>query len=133
MHHSDRTTSILAFNHILALSLSSHTKRKSGELLHILDRVTAINRAGDLIYFTMITVYLDVAVAVGVFVLRFELTLGMVVGVVMVGYIWASVVLTRYRTKIRRQMNDQDVVSTCICYFLLCMHAPCIVLLSTWS
>lgn len=111
MQYSDRSMSMLSFNHILALSLSWHTKRKTGELLRILDRGSAVNRVGELIGFTVLPALVDVVVALVVFVVMFEVSLGVVVGFVMVGYIWASVVLTRYRTRIRRQMNDRDVVT----------------------
>ncbi|KAG2153648.1 uncharacterized protein EDB93DRAFT_1248550 [Suillus bovinus] len=109
MQYSDRSMSMLSFNHVLALSLSWHTKRKTGELLRILDRGSAINRVGELIGFTVVPALVDICVALVVFVIRFEPALGVVVGVVMGSYIWASVVLTRYRTRIRRQMNERDV------------------------
>jgi ATP-binding cassette subfamily B (MDR/TAP) protein 6 len=66
---------------------------------------------GELIGFTVLPALVDVIVALVVFVFMFEVALGVVVGFVLVGYVWASVVLTRYRTRIRRQMNDRDVVS----------------------
>jgi ATP-binding cassette subfamily B (MDR/TAP) protein 6 len=122
MQYSDRSMSMLSFNHILALSLSWHTKRKTGELLRILDRGSAVNRVGELIGFTVLPALVDVMVALVVFVVRFEVALGVVVGAVMVGYIWASVVLTRYRTRIRRQMNDRDVVSRLLVLSLLISH-----------
>ncbi|KAG1727621.1 ABC transporter type 1, transmembrane domain-containing protein [Suillus lakei] len=111
MQYSDRSMTMLSFNHVLALSLSWHTKRKTGELLRILDRGSAVNRVGELIGFTVIPALVDVCVALVVFVVRFEPALGAVVGVVMGSYIWASIVLTRYRTRIRRQMNERDVVT----------------------
>ncbi|KAG1878177.1 mitochondrial half-size ABC transporter [Suillus subluteus] len=111
MQYSDRSMSMLSFNHVLALSLSWHTKRKTGELLRILDRGSAINRVGELIGFTVIPALVDICVALVVFVFRFEPALGAVVAVVMGSYIWASVVLTRYRTRIRRRMNERDVVT----------------------
>ncbi|KAJ8581560.1 P-loop containing nucleoside triphosphate hydrolase protein [Rhizopogon salebrosus TDB-379] len=100
----------LTFNHILALSLNWHTQRKTGDLLHMLDRGTPVNRFGELIGFTVLPPLLDVAVAVVVFIIRFELALGVVVGVVMNGYIWISVVLTKYRTRIRKRMDDRDAI-----------------------
>ncbi|KAG1904356.1 uncharacterized protein F5891DRAFT_41974 [Suillus fuscotomentosus] len=109
MQYSDRSMSMLSFNHVLALSLSWHTKRKTGELLRILDRGSAINRVGELIGFTVVPALVDICVALVVFVVKFEPALGAVVGVVMGSYIWASVVLTRYRTRIRRLMNERDV------------------------
>ncbi|KAG2113884.1 uncharacterized protein F5147DRAFT_680298 [Suillus discolor] len=109
MQYSDRSMSMLSFNHVLALSLSWHTKRKTGELLRILDRGSAINRVGELIGFTVVPALVDICVALVVFIVKFEPALGAVVGVVMASYIWASVVLTRYRTRIRRLMNERDV------------------------
>lgn len=119
MQYLDRTMSMRIFNHIMALSLSWRTKRKTGELLYMLDRGTAINRVSELIYFTVLPVFLNVAVAVVVFMIRFELLLGVVVGVAMAGYVWAGVVLTRYRTRVKKQMDDQDMVSTLTLYFLV--------------
>ncbi|KAG2109779.1 hypothetical protein BD769DRAFT_1301279, partial [Suillus cothurnatus] len=84
---------------------------KTGELLRILDRGSVINRIGELIGFTVVSALADICVALVVFVFRFEPALGALVGVMMGGYIWASVVLTRYRTRIRRRMNKRDVVT----------------------
>ncbi|KAG0704214.1 hypothetical protein DFH29DRAFT_1038543 [Suillus ampliporus] len=95
----------------IPLSLSWHSKRKTGELLQILDRRSAVNRIGELVGFTVLPALVDVMVALVVFMVRFEPALGLVVGAVMASYIWASVVLTRYRTRIWRQMNERDVVT----------------------
>ncbi|KAG1724244.1 P-loop containing nucleoside triphosphate hydrolase protein [Suillus lakei] len=100
--------SMLSFNHVLALLLSWHTKRKTGSLFYC---GSAVNRVGEFIGFTVILVLVDVVVALVVFVVVFEPALGILVGVDMGSYIWASVVLTRYRTRIRRQMNERDVVT----------------------
>lgn len=43
MQYSDREMSMMTFNHLLDLSLAFHTKRKTGEILRILDRGSAIN------------------------------------------------------------------------------------------
>ncbi|KAG2030012.1 hypothetical protein BDR03DRAFT_987372 [Suillus americanus] len=95
MQYSDRNMSMLSFNH--------HTKRKTGELLRILDRGSAINRVGEFIGFTVIPALMD-----------------RLVGVVMGSYIWASIVLARYRTRIQRRMSGQDVV-TCGIYYMDCL------------
>ncbi|KAG1727623.1 P-loop containing nucleoside triphosphate hydrolase protein [Suillus lakei] len=107
---SDRSMSVLSFNHVLALSLSWHTKRKTGKLLY---RGSAVNRVGEFIGVTVIPALVDVVVALVVFVVVFEPALGILLGVVIMmgSYIWASVVLARYRTRIRRQMNERDVVT----------------------
>ena len=43
MQYSDREMSQLAFDHLLNLSFAFHTRRKTGEILRILDRGAAIN------------------------------------------------------------------------------------------
>ncbi|KAG2358302.1 ABC transporter type 1, transmembrane domain-containing protein [Suillus spraguei] len=111
MQYSDRSISMLLFNRVLALSLSCHTKPKAAELLRILDRGNAINRLGELIGFTVIPALLDIWIALLVFVVKFELALALVVVVVIGSYIWASVVLMKYRTWIRRRMDERGVIT----------------------
>jgi len=45
MQYSDREMSQLSFDHLLNLSFAFHLRRKTGEILRILDRGSAINRA----------------------------------------------------------------------------------------
>ncbi|KAG0704698.1 hypothetical protein DFH29DRAFT_910549 [Suillus ampliporus] len=80
MQYSDRSMTMLSFNHVLALSLSWHTKRKTGELLRILDRGSAVNRVGELIGFTVPPALVDVIVALVVFLVKFEPALSLVSG-----------------------------------------------------
>ncbi|KAJ7647506.1 hypothetical protein FB45DRAFT_1100989 [Roridomyces roridus] len=111
MQFSDREMSQLAFDHLLNLSFNFHTHRKTGEILRVLDRGAAINQTLGTILFTIIPTFLDIAVALVVFCFRFEWLLACVVFFVMVAYVAATVIITRWRTRIRRQMNDRDVVT----------------------
>jgi ATP-binding cassette subfamily B (MDR/TAP) protein 6 len=43
MQYSDREMSQLSFDHLLNLSFAFHMRRKTGEILRILDRGAAIN------------------------------------------------------------------------------------------
>jgi hypothetical protein len=43
MQYSDREMSQLSFNHLLNLSFAFHTRRKTGEILRVLDRGAVIN------------------------------------------------------------------------------------------
>ncbi|KAL0956110.1 hypothetical protein HGRIS_002278 [Hohenbuehelia grisea] len=111
MQYSDREMSILSFNHLLSLSFAFHTRRKTGEILRILDRGAAINHTLELILFNVIPTFIDILIALFVFCYFFEWTLGLVIFIVMLTYVTASVVLTGWRTKIRRQMNERDVIT----------------------
>ncbi|KAH9945694.1 hypothetical protein B0H21DRAFT_892116 [Amylocystis lapponica] len=111
MQYSDREMSQLSFDHLLNLSFAFHMRRKTGEILRILDRGAAVNRAFEIIMFSIVPTFFDIALALVFFCIFFEWTLALVVFVVMASYVVASVVLTRWRTRIRRQMNDRDVVT----------------------
>ncbi|KAJ7755708.1 mitochondrial half-size ABC transporter [Mycena maculata] len=119
MQYSDREMSQLAFDHLLNLSFSFHTHRKTGEILRILDRGAAINHTLEHILFTIAPTFIDIAIALVVFSFKFEFALALVVFLVMFAYVVATVVITRWRTKIRRQMNERDVVTRGI-------HADCL-------
>ncbi|KAF8308376.1 hypothetical protein DL93DRAFT_2171132 [Clavulina sp. PMI_390] len=111
MQYSDRKMSQMAFDHLLNLSLAFHTRRKTGEVLRILDRGQAINHIFELILFNVIPAITDIIVALVVFTFWFSWTLSAVVFLVMFTYIVSSVALTSWRTKIRRQMNEKDIIT----------------------
>ncbi|KAJ7675100.1 ABC transporter type 1, transmembrane domain-containing protein [Mycena rosella] len=119
MQYSDREMSQLAFDHLLQLSFSFHTHRKTGEILRVLDRGAAINHTFEHILFTIAPTFIDIAIALVVFCIKFEWTLALVVFIVMFAYVAASIIITRWRTKIRRQMNERDIVTRGI-------HADCL-------
>ncbi|KAJ3574661.1 hypothetical protein NP233_g1629 [Leucocoprinus birnbaumii] len=111
MQYSDREMSQLSFDHILNLSFAWHTRRKTGEVLRVLDRGAAINHTFELILFNIIPTFVDIIIALVFFCIIFDWQLAVVLFVVMFAYVTASVVLTRYRTRVRRRMNERDVVT----------------------
>lgn len=76
----------MSFNHLLYLSFAFHMKRKTGEILRILDRGSAINRVFELLLFNILPTIIDISIALGVFVWKFGWELALVVGFVMFGY-----------------------------------------------
>ncbi|KAJ6495556.1 mitochondrial half-size ABC transporter [Mycena vitilis] len=119
MQYSDREMSSLAFDHLLQLSFSFHTHRNTGAILRVLDRGAAINHTFEHLLFTIAPTFIDIAIALVVFCIKFEWALALVVFVVMFAYVAASIIITRWRTKIRREMNERDVVTRGI-------HADCL-------
>ncbi|TRM69749.1 P-loop containing nucleoside triphosphate hydrolase protein [Schizophyllum amplum] len=109
MQYSDREMSQLAFDHLLNLSFAFHTRRKTGEVLRVLDRGAAINRTLELVLFNFVPIFLDIVIALIVFAMKFEWTLTVVIFFVMFAYGYASIVMTQWRTKLRRRMNDRDI------------------------
>ncbi|KAI0058695.1 hypothetical protein BV25DRAFT_1901938 [Artomyces pyxidatus] len=113
MQYSDRVPEMsqLSFDHLLNLSFAWHTRRKTGEVLRILDRGAAINHTLELLLFNVIPTFVDILVALVVFTYWLDWTLAVVIFFVMFAYVAASVVLTKWRTKLRRRMNDRDVIT----------------------
>lgn len=90
----------MAFNHLLSLSLSFHLRRKTGEILRILDRGAAINRIFELLLFNILPVFIDIFVAIGVFIWKFDWVLGFLVAFVMAAYSKIIVHLNSIRTNV---------------------------------
>ncbi|KAJ7251778.1 hypothetical protein B0H12DRAFT_1118861 [Mycena haematopus] len=111
MQYSDREMSALAFDHLLQLSFNFHTHRNTGAVLRVLDRGAAINHTLEHLLFTIAPTFIDIAVALVVFTIKFEWVLALVVFFVMFAYVTASIIITRWRTKLRRQMNDRDILT----------------------
>ena len=86
MQYSDREMSLLSFNHLLNLSFSFHTHRKTGEVLRILDRGAAINHTFELLLFNIIPTFVDIFVALVTFIVYFEWTLSVVIFFVFSAY-----------------------------------------------
>lgn len=100
----------LSFNHLLHLSFSWHTKRKTGEVLRILDRGAAINNTfrvrtsyypshgsgtylpWQFLLFDVIPTFIDIIVALVVFMIKLDWTLSLVIFVVLSAYsaFWIS-------------------------------------------
>ena len=76
----------LSFHHLLNLSFAWHTRRKTGEILRILDRGAAINQTLEIILFNIIPTLFDIAIALVLFCYYFDWVLAMVIFFVMVAY-----------------------------------------------
>ena len=76
----------LSFNHLLNLSFAFHTRRKTGEILRILDRGAAINQTLEIIMFNIVPTFFDIGIALIFFCIYFEWTLALVIFFVMTAY-----------------------------------------------
>ncbi|SPO36573.1 related to ATM1 - Mitochondrial inner membrane ABC transporter involved in the maturation of cytosolic iron-sulfur (Fe/S) cluster-containing proteins [Pseudozyma flocculosa] len=112
--YSDRQMSLMAFNHLLNLSMAFHTRRKTGEILRILDRGAAVNNFFQYLLFSLLPVFIDIAVAMIYMTRVFSWGTGLALFVVMVVYTWVSVALTTWRTQLRRNMNNKDSICRAI-------------------
>lgn len=76
----------LVFDHLLNLSLAWHTRRKTGEVIRILDRGAAINHVFELIIFNVIPTLADIGIALYIFFWYFGPDLSFFIAVIMVSY-----------------------------------------------
>ena len=112
--YSDMNMSRLMFDRVLNLSMSYHTRRKTGELLRTLDRGSAINNFFEYLLFSLTPVFVDIFVAVAYMSTHFGVIVGVILLVVMTLYTWCSIRITTWRTQLRREMNSKDSICRAI-------------------
>ncbi|CAL8084250.1 unnamed protein product [Calicophoron daubneyi] len=106
---STRELSVMLFSHVQSLSLSWHLSRKTGEMLRVMDRGTAsISNILSYMAFNIMPTVLDIMIGVVYFVAAFNIWYGLIVFVTMAVYLGATVAVTEWRTKFRRDMNRLD-------------------------
>ncbi|KAI9142821.1 P-loop containing nucleoside triphosphate hydrolase protein [Paraphysoderma sedebokerense] len=107
--YTTKQISVAMFKHLHSLSLRFHITRKTGEILRVLDRGTSsIVSLLQSILFNIVPVLVDISVAVAFFITMFDIYFGIIVAVTMLGYIAATVSITEWRTKFRREMIELD-------------------------
>ncbi|KWU42510.1 P-loop containing nucleoside triphosphate hydrolase protein, partial [Rhodotorula sp. JG-1b] len=108
LQYSEREMALMSFDILLNLSLSYHTRRRTGELLRILSRSEAINDFFELLLFSFVPILIDLPVAFLVLWVRYGITIVGVVTVVAVVYVTTSVTLAESRTKLYRALRDES-------------------------
>ena len=107
--YTTKEVSVKIFAHLHSLSLHYHLNRKTGEILRIIDRGTSsIVNLLNAIIFNVIPTLIDIAIASVFFVILFDMWFGFIVFTTMTAYIAFTVVITEWRIKFRRKMNEAD-------------------------
>ncbi|XP_061580553.1 ATP-binding cassette sub-family B member 6 isoform X4 [Cololabis saira] len=97
------------FSHLHGLSLRWHLERHTGDVLRSIDRGTSsINNLLSYILFSILPTICDIIIAIIYFVSYFSVWFGLVVFTCMVLYLTCTILITEWRTKYRREMNNQD-------------------------
>merc|ERR1719376_1627039 len=103
--YTTREIQVGVFAHLHRLSLRWHLSRKTGEVLRIMDRGTSsINGLLSYIVFNIV----PTLVAILVFTATFNFWFGLIVFITMLLYLSLTVMMTEWRTKYRRSMNEAD-------------------------
>uniref|UniRef100_A0A8C4E963 ATP-binding cassette, sub-family B (MDR/TAP), member 6b n=1 Tax=Dicentrarchus labrax TaxID=13489 RepID=A0A8C4E963_DICLA len=106
---TSRGIQVCLFSHLHALSLRWHLERRTGDVLRSVDRGTSsINNLLSYILFSILPTICDIIIAIIYFVSYFSVWFGFIVFACMVLYLTCTILITEWRTKYRREMNNQD-------------------------
>ncbi|CAK6973178.1 ATP-binding cassette sub-family B member 6 [Scomber scombrus] len=106
---TSRGVQVRLFSHLHGLSLRWHLERHTGDVLRSVDRGTSsINSLLSYILFSILPTICDIIIAIIYFVSYFSVWFGLIVLACMVLYLTCTILITEWRTKYRREMNNQD-------------------------
>ena len=104
-----RKVGLETFQHIHALSLRYHISRKTGGLSRVMER--GVKGVAFLLRFLLFSIgplalqLIMITVALAAF---YDARYVSVIAVAVIAYVWFTFVVTEWRVKIRKEMNDQD-------------------------
>ncbi len=107
--HAVRQLARRTFMHLHALSLRYHLQRRTGGLSRVIER--GIKGIETLVRFTILNALptiLEFALMAAVIAYQFSLSYLGVIVVMVIGYVWFTVIASQWRISIRREMNDSD-------------------------
>ncbi|KAM6955074.1 ATP-binding cassette sub-family B member 6 [Lycodopsis pacificus] len=106
---TSRGVQVCLFSHLHGLSLRWHLDRRTGDVLRSVDRGTSsINNLLSYILFSILPTVCDIIIAIIYFVSYFSVWFGLIVFTCMVLYLTCTILITEWRTKYRREMNNHD-------------------------
>ncbi len=104
-----RAMALQTFRHIHALSLRYHLTRKTGGLSRIMERgVKGVEFLLRFLLFNIVPLFIELALVAGLFFFLFDIWYLAAVVATIALYIRFTFVVTEWRVKIRKEMNDQD-------------------------
>lgn len=104
-----RNLALETFNHLHALSLRFHLERQTGGLSRVIERGTkGIQFVLQFMTFNIVPTLVEIALVGGVLWWMYGWTFAVITVTTIGGYILYTLAITEWRTKYRRQMNDED-------------------------
>ena len=104
-----RRIALEVFHHLHALSLRFHLERQTGGLTRDIERGTrGISTLLSFTVFSVLPTLLEIALVTGFLVIRFDVWFGVITVGALVVYVALTFVISEWRTKHRRQMNELD-------------------------
>jgi ATP-binding cassette subfamily B protein len=104
-----RTVALSAFNHLLSLSLRFHLERQTGGVSRDLERGSrAIHGLLNYMIYNIVPTLVEITLVITILLLKYDVWFAGIALTALVLYIGFTVSVTEWRTKFRRQMNEQD-------------------------
>ncbi|MCA8933586.1 MAG: ABC transporter ATP-binding protein/permease [Rhodospirillaceae bacterium] len=104
-----RGAGLNVFEHLHALSLSFHLNRQTGGLSRVIERGTkAIETLLSFALFNIVPTLLEIALVTAIMWALFDWRFALLTFVLLVSYVAFTMVVTEWRLKFRRRMNESD-------------------------
>ena len=104
-----RRVALQVFRHLHSLSLRFHLDRQTGGVSRDLERGTrAISSLLGYAVYSIFPTLVEISLVTGILLVKYEIWFTVITAVTLTGYIGYTVTVTEWRTKYRRQMNEQD-------------------------
>ncbi len=104
-----RRIALEVFHHLHALSLRFHLERQTGGLTRDIERGTrGISTLLSFMVFSVLPTLLEIALVTGFLIYKFDVWFGVITVAALILYVALTFVISEWRTKHRRQMNDLD-------------------------
>jgi ATP-binding cassette subfamily B protein len=104
-----RTITLQVFEHLHSLSLRFHLDRQTGGLTRDIERGT--RSIGSLISYTLYSILptlVEIALVLGILGFRYDKDFTLIVVVTLVLYVTFTIIVTNWRTVLRREVNELD-------------------------
>ncbi|KAJ9481353.1 hypothetical protein VN97_g12130 [Penicillium thymicola] len=98
--------STAGFEHVHSLSLDFHLEKQTGELLSALNKGKSINSFLEQIIFQFLPTLADLVIAIGYFLVAFDVYYALVVGISALVYVYITIRIAQRNAKTRRKMVD---------------------------
>ncbi|MEY3672525.1 MAG: hypothetical protein RI904_2182, partial [Pseudomonadota bacterium] len=107
--HAVRQIALEVFQHLHALSLRFHLSRQTGGVSRDIERGTrAIQSLVSYSLYSIIPTLIEFVLVLGYFALNYDLWFASITLAALVLYIVFTIIVTEWRTHLRRTMNDMD-------------------------
>lgn len=107
--HAQRTIALETFQHLHGLSLAFHLDRQTGGLSRVIERgIRAIQTVLSFMLFNIMPTLLEIVLVTVILYNKFDWKFATVTFTTVGSYLLFTVLITNWRTKFRRSMNERD-------------------------